>query len=123
MNCQGCKVSSCEQRRLWSDCVDDQADLIFCCAHAATYIRVSISRFKPNCYSYSELMYQFVDILSYTLYLDVCAHNLHVTRRLLGLHYNIQSTLVISNPKELSEILRDIRTLTYQTCRIEEKLF
>ena len=34
----------------------------------------------------------------------------------------IQSTLVISNSKGLSEILRDIRTLTYQICRIEEKI-
>ena len=32
-----------------------------------------------------------------------------------------QSTLVISNSKGLSEILRDIRTSTYQICRIEEK--
>ena len=30
----------------------------------------------------------------------------------------IQSTLVISNSKGLSEILRDIRTSTYQICRI-----
>ena len=34
----------------------------------------------------------------------------------------IQSALVISNSKGLPEILRDIRTLTYQICRIEEKL-
>ena len=34
----------------------------------------------------------------------------------------IQSTLVISNSKRLSEILRDIRTSTYQICRIEEKI-
>ena len=34
----------------------------------------------------------------------------------------IQSTLVISNSKWLSEILRDIRTSTYQICRIEEKI-
>ena len=33
----------------------------------------------------------------------------------------IQSTLVISNSKGLSEILRDIRTSTYQNCNIEEK--
>ena len=32
------------------------------------------------------------------------------------------STLVISNTKRLSEILRDIRTSTYQICRIEEKI-
>ena len=31
---------------------------------------------------------------------------------------DVQSTLVISNSKGLSEILRDIRTSTYQTCRI-----
>ena len=34
----------------------------------------------------------------------------------------IKSTLVISNSKGLSEILRDIRTSTYQICRIEEKI-
>ena len=34
----------------------------------------------------------------------------------------MQSTLVISNSKGLSEILRDIRTSTYQIFRIEEKL-
>ena len=32
------------------------------------------------------------------------------------------STLVISNSKGLSEILRDIRSSTYQICRIEEKI-
>ena len=36
--------------------------------------------------------------------------------------FSIQSTLVISNSKGLSEILRDIRTSTYQSCRIEEKI-
>ena len=34
----------------------------------------------------------------------------------------IQLTLVISNSKGLPEILRDIRTSTYQICRIEEKI-
>ena len=34
----------------------------------------------------------------------------------------LQSTLVISNSKGLSEILRDISTSTYQICRIEEKI-
>ena len=34
----------------------------------------------------------------------------------------IQSTLVITNSKGLSEILRDIRTSTYQICRIYEKM-
>ena len=36
--------------------------------------------------------------------------------------FYIQSTLVISNSKGLSEILRDIRSSTYQVCRIEEKI-
>ena len=34
----------------------------------------------------------------------------------------IQSTLVISNSKGLSEFIRDIRTSIYQICRIKEKL-
>ena len=34
----------------------------------------------------------------------------------------IQSTLVISNSKGLSETLRDIHTPTYQIFRIEEKI-
>ena len=36
--------------------------------------------------------------------------------------WKILSTLVISNSKGLPEILRHIRTSTYQVCRIEEKL-
>ena len=35
----------------------------------------------------------------------------------------VQSTLVISKSKGLSEILRDIRTSTYQICRTEDKIF
>ena len=35
---------------------------------------------------------------------------------------HIQSTLVISNSKRLSEKLRDIRTSTYQILKIEEKI-
>ena len=38
------------------------------------------------------------------------------------LTYIVQSTLVISNSKGLSEILRDIRSSTYQVCRIEKKI-
>ena len=34
----------------------------------------------------------------------------------------VQSTLVISNSKGLSEILQDICSSTYQVCRIEEKI-
>ena len=34
----------------------------------------------------------------------------------------IQSTLVISNSKGLSEIFRDIRTSIYRICRIEKKI-
>ena len=35
-------------------------------------------------------------------------------------HLIIQSTLIISKLKRPSETLRDIRTSTYQICRIEE---
>ena len=40
----------------------------------------------------------------------------------LQIDFVIQSTLIISNTKALSEIFRDIRTSTYQICRIEEKI-
>ena len=36
------------------------------------------------------------------------------------LKHRLQSTLVISKSKGPAETLRDIRTLTYQMCRIEE---
>ena len=39
-----------------------------------------------------------------------------------GYNVELQSTLVISNPKGFSKILRDIRTSTYQICRLEEKI-
>ena len=43
--------------------------------------------------------------------------------RVISLSFiHIQSTLVISNSKGLSEILRDIRTSTYQICRIEKNI-
>ena len=46
---------------------------------------------------------------------------MYILMYILHLMY-IQSTLVISNSKGLSEILRGIRTSTYQIFRIEEKL-
>ena len=64
-----------------------------------------------------------------TLYLNKCVQfalffcvkSLRMSYRNTGSH-EIQSTLVISNSKGLSEILRDIRPSTYQICRIDEKL-
>ena len=49
---------------------------------------------------------------------NACMHQRHIKQRLS----DIQSTLIISNFKLLSEILRDIRTPTYQLCRIEETI-
>ena len=48
-----------------------------------------------------------------------------VVKRVPIFHYSaiyLQSTLVISNSKGLSETLRDIRTSTYQIFRIGEKI-
>ena len=47
---------------------------------------------------------------------------MRVQKKVYREKYEILSTLVISNSKGLSEILRDSRTSTYQICRIEEKL-
>ena len=56
---------------------------------------------------------------------DVNTVSYHVAPPAYGIKFplgDIQSTLVISNSKGLSEILRDIRTSTYQIWRIEEKI-
>ena len=39
------------------------------------------------------------------------------------MNFKVQSTTVISNSKGLCEILRDIRTSTYQICTVEEKIY
>ena len=48
----------------------------------------------------------------------------HCTQTVCGItnESKVQSTLVISNSKGLSEIIRDIRSSTYQVCRIEGKI-
>ena len=47
---------------------------------------------------------------------------IYVQAEVQNITLNFQSTLIISNCNILSEILRDIRTSTYQICRLEEKL-
>ena len=83
---------------------------------------VSLVRLK--CYTVTpfreyKLLYT-MEVLLYdtNMYLDVLMMLLIVTT----FTSDIQSTLVISNSKGLSEILRDIRSSTYQVCRIEEKI-
>ena len=46
----------------------------------------------------------------------------HAVFRTSFLGSEIQSTLIISNSKGPSELLRDIRTSTYKICKIEEKI-
>ena len=54
-------------------------------------------------------------------------HNIHFRREVrkynvdFPTNLELQSTLVISKSKGLSEILLDIHTSTYKICRIEEK--
>ena len=38
LDSQGCKVSSCERRSLWSDCANAQADLSLRSAHMSKYV-------------------------------------------------------------------------------------
>ena len=38
LDSQGCKVSSCGERRLWFDCADSQADLSLRWAHVRRYV-------------------------------------------------------------------------------------
>ena len=53
---------------------------------------------------------------------QIFSTRIYVTTRYLLNVNDIQSTPVISNSKGLSEIVRDIRTSTYQICRIEEQI-
>ena len=55
--------------------------------------------------------------IRYILVFEWVVSNKHY---LLSFHFCIQSTLVISKSKGLYEILRDIRTSTYQICRTGE---
>ena len=50
-------------------------------------------------------------------FIDTCEADLHW----ISFEEKIQSALVISKSKRLSEIDRDTRTSTYQISRIEEK--
>ena len=54
--------------------------------------------------------------------IGTCKSTIYVMFKLCILQCKVQSTLVISNSKGLSKILRDIPTSTYQNCRIEEKI-
>ena len=66
----------------------------------------------PDIYFTLFLLYPVEDLPPYVSPLDWTQRNFP----------EIQSALVISNSKGFPEIRRDIRTSTYQICRIEEKL-
>ena len=57
--------------------------------------------------------------LSFEITVALVISNTNVSKQ-LSVTKNIQSTLVISKSKGPSETVRDIRTSTYQICRIEE---
>ena len=57
----------------------------------------------------------------YTDLEDESSSRSSMDRRLTELRREVQSTLIISKSKELSEIIPDIHTSMYQICRVEEK--
>ena len=65
---------------------------------------------------------ELLDRYFFVMRLDISQLNLSVHMKNKTKTVHIQSTLVISNSKGLSEILRDVRSSTYQVCRIEEKI-
>ena len=62
---QSSKISSCGQRRLWSDCADALADLSLCWAHMSvgtcTFSHIETYHIRPNyrTYSYKRTVKQF----------------------------------------------------------------
>ena len=80
----------------------------------------AVSTFKYVHFIYMYL-FLFRSSINYFQVASLSLYNI-ISIRLIWHYSKVQTTLVISNCKGLSEILRDIRTSTYQTCRIEEKL-
>ena len=66
-NSQGCKVSSCEQRRLRSDCADAQADLSLRWAHTSDG---TFSRFANHIYA--DIMNEDFYCLSMHAHIILC---------------------------------------------------
>ena len=61
-----------------------------------------------------------VSIVIWNLSWDPLSAQLHASHKGVKSNWHIQSTLVISNSKGLTETLRDIRTSTYQGWESEE---
>ena len=68
------------------------------------------------------MYYQTTDVYYMILSGSQCVLKRVYDRSETKYHFLLQSTIVILKSKGLSEILRDIRTSTYQICRIEEKI-
>ena len=69
-----------------------------------------------------DATYVYINAYKYFFFCEIDLIMIPILRRIMILSGDIiQSTLVISKPKGLSEILRDIRTSAYQVCKIEEK--
>ena len=63
---------------------------------------------------------RILHLLSHDLYL--LSHDQNLTITVMSPTLRVQSTLIISKSKGLSQIIQDIRTSTYQICRIGEKI-
>ena len=74
-------------------------------------------------YVWFRYLFSVIQFVYITIFCKLTVDN-KINRASLYFMYGIkvQSTFAISNSKGLSEILPDIRTSTYQICRIEEKI-
>ena len=99
------------QRRLWSDWANAQADLSLRRAHML---------FCRFCHALGEQMKMRECCPLMPPRHIFTLHDIFISHYLYRI--SIQSTLVISKSKGLSELLRDIHTATYQNCRIKEKI-
>ena len=104
-------------------CRASKTELVLSHPHPHPLLSFPTDRYKVV--SLLQLFFVRASVVSYVTFVpSFCFCLGKVVLRQCGISWLsslIQSTLVISNSKGLFEILRDIRTLTYQICRIEGK--
>ena len=84
LDSQGCKVSSCRQQRLWSDCTDVQADQNLCWVHMSEGMFSYIAgHLMPMAGSYIHLL-----LYCYFYYLKTKRNVLHLYHIILLSHWS-----------------------------------
>ena len=112
---QNAPSDMCAQRRLKLACASAQSDKSLRCLHDET-LHPCLSKIRPV-----KILIRLRECVSKVrfLTLQLILKRTSFSKYVICIYY-IQSTLVISNSKGLTETLREIRTSTYQSWESEE---